>query len=410
MDKQYTWPDGHWNWPIKVTHQHGVRCGEMLWVGGQVDLTTDGVVLNKDDLNTQTQRVIENFARVLEGLDCDLCDLVQLLCFYVNDGSVQESDFLQTVAACLPEGTCTTVSAIPVPYLAYEGMRVEIEGYAMRRENGERIPRTYASNPDASPMAKPFCQALRSGKMIFVSAQYPTDAQGNVQAPGDIIAQTKIEMNQIGSLLAEFGADFNDVVKNNRWYAGNAGVEDFEPAALACASFFNEPGPAATGIPLPRHANPTVMIKLSSVAMLGEDGAHLPRQHVWPDSLWDWTVHLPYQHGVQCEEMIFLGGQVSLDKTGEAVHPSDLTQQTHQAMAHIGTILGALGADYNDVCKVTTFYHGTCGAEALHANLPIRSSYFNNPGPATTGIPLPALAYDNMMIEIDIFAMKKIDS
>ena len=39
------------------------------------------------------------------------------------------------------------------------------------------------------------------------------------------------------------------------------------------------------------------------------------------------------------------------------------------------------------------------------ANLPIRSSYFSDPGPATTGIPLPALAYDSMVIEIDIYAM-----
>ena len=38
-------------------------------------------------------------------------------------------------------------------------------------------------------------------------------------------------------------------------------------------------------------------------------------------------------------------------------------------------------------------------------NLPIRSSYFKEPGPATTGVPLPALAYESMVIEIDAFAM-----
>ena len=140
--------------------------------------------------------------------------------------------------------------------------------------------------------------------------------------------------------------------------------------------------------------------------MLGEDGRRLPRRHVWPESLWDWHVHLPYKHGLQCEEMIFLGGQVSLDKRGQAVHPNDLSAQTHQAMVHIGTILRELGADYEDVCKVTTMYAGGCGAEALNANLPIRSSYFSEPGPATTGVPLPVLAYDAMMVEIDAFAMK----
>ena len=48
-------------------------------------------------------------------------------------------------------------------------------------------------------------------------------------------------------------------------------------------------------------------------------------------------------------------------------------------------------------------------APALHANLPIRSSYFADPGPATTGVPLPALAYESMVIEIDAFAMTEKD-
>ena len=61
------------------------------------------------------------------------------------------------------------------------------------------------------------------------------------------------------------------------------------------------------------------------------------------------------------------------------------------------------------MCKVTTVYHGDCGPDALNANLPIRSSYFSDPGPATTGVPLPALAYDGMMVEIDVFAMTEPD-
>ena len=409
MKKKHAWPEGHWNWPISVTHKHGVRCGEMIWVGGQVDLTPEGVVRNPGDLATQTSNSMSYFGTVLENLDCDLQDLVQLLCFYVNDGSVDEIDFLNMVGDCLPPGTQTTVNAIPVPYLAYQGMRVEIEGYAMRRKNGERTTRTYASNDGMSPLPSPFCQALRSGKMIFVSAQYPIYVNGDVYSPGDIVAQTNHEMEQIGKLLGQFGAGFDDVVKNNRWYAGSSGIDDFEPAAMACAANYKEPGPAATGIPIPRHANPDVTIKLSVVAMLGEDGSHLPRRHVWPDSLWDWHVHLPYKHGLKCDEMIFLGGQVSLDKHGVAVKPHDLSAQTHQAMKHIGTILNDLGVNYGDVCKVTTVYHGDCGPDALNANLPIRSSYFSDPGPATTGVPLPALAYDGMMVEIDVFAMTEPD-
>ena len=405
VKKRYAWPENTWNWPIPVTHKHAVRCGEMIWVGGQVDLTPDGIVRNPGELDTQAQYAIHHFDQALHDLDCDLEDLVWLLCFYVNDGSVSESDFLKMLGSYLPCGAHPAVNAVPVPALAYPGLAVEIEGYAMRREDGRRIKKSVAVDNTLQPLPTPFSQAVRSGNMIFVSAQYPYTPDGNVINPSDSVAQTKRVMTQVCGLLSQFGAEFSDVVKLNRWYAGNVGIDDFEPAALACASFFREPGPAATGIPLPRHADKDIAIKISVVAMLGEDGQHLSKTHSWPDSLWDWHVHLPYKHGVKCAGMIFLGGQVSLNKQGEALYPDDLTAQTHQAMAHIGTILRDLDASYDDVCKVLAMYQASDDADALHQNLSIRSSYFNDPGPATSGVPLPALAYQSMVIEIDAFAM-----
>jgi enamine deaminase RidA (YjgF/YER057c/UK114 family) len=411
VKKRHVWPKGHWNWPIKVTHKHGVRCGDMLWVGGQVDLTSAGEVRNAGDLAAQIPNCITNFGRVLEDLGSGLPDLVKLLCFYVNDGSLDEQAFLASVAAALPGTARPAVTAVPVPYLAYPGMLVEIEGYAMRGSSDRPLPRTVVdSGAGLSPLPEPFVQGLRCGKMIFVSAQTPVDGAGKLHKPNDILAQTEQVMRQIGRVLGSFGASFGDVVKLNRWYVGHGTIADFEPAALACAAHFSEPGPAATGIPLPRHALPGHLLKIEVVAMRGEDGSYLPRRYAWPESLWDWTVHLPYKHGVKCHDMIFLGGQVSLDKQGRAVHPGNLTAQTRQAMTHIGAILRELGAGYDDVCKVTAMYQGSSSEDDLHKNLSIRSSYFSDPGPATTGVPLPVLAYPEMAIEIDVFAMAEPDA
>ena len=405
MKKRFSWPEDHWNWPIDISHKHGVRCGSMVWVDGQVDLSPAGQVRNPGNLSVQTENAMAYFERVLTDLDCDFYDLVTLLCFYVNDDSVNEREFLEKVAACLPPDCHTTVNAVPVPYLAYDDMLVEVEGYAMRRENGERTARTYTQTSPNDILPQPFVQGLHCDKMIFVSGQYPLDDRNQVIAKGDIVGQSNAVAKRLSCVLSELGATFDDVVKSNRWYVGGSGIGNFEAAALAFAENFKEPGPAATGIPIPRHANTDVLIKISLVAMLGQDGSHLPRVHVWPDTLWDWHVHLPYKHGIRCDEMIFLGGQVSLDELGQAVHPDDLSAQTHQAMGHIGTILNELGASYDDVCKITTVYQGSCGADDLNRNLPIRSSYFKTPGPATTGVPLPNLAYDSMAIEIDAFAM-----
>jgi len=286
---------------------------------------------------------------------------------------------------------------------------VEIEAYAMRGINGDPMDRHYAPETAPGSRADKFCTALRCGKMIFTSAQSALDSSGKLQGKGSIVEQSRMLSLNLKRALNHFGADFDDVVKTNRWYCGGDGIEDFEPAALEFAANFTEPGPAATGIPIPLHANPDELVRITVIAMIGENGERLPRRHVWPESLWDWHVHLPYRHGLKCDNMIFLGGQVALNQKGQAVYPGDLTAQTHQAMAHIRTILVALGADYRDVCKVMAVYTGACGAEALNENLPIRSSYFDDPGPATTGVPLPLLAYEGMCIEIDIYAMAAAD-
>ena len=408
MRKRFAWPRGHWDWPIGVTHKHGVRCGQMIWVGGQVDLTPEGEVRNANQMGIQVANSIKNFERVLKELDCQLKDLVKLLCFYVDDGSIAEEEFLSMVAAALPEKARPAITTVPVPHLAYPGMLVEIEGYAMRGVDDAFLPRSYADADDLSPVQGEFARSLRCGKMIFVSGQTPTK-DGELAYAGDIVSQTEKCMAQIENALSEFGADLNDVVKINRWYVGLGMEEDFEPAALACAKHFKDPGPAATGVPLPRFPTAGQMIKIEAVAMLGENGDRLPRRHVWPDGLWDWTIPLPYKHGLKCHDMIFLGGQVSLDQQGRAISPDNLTEQTHRAMGNIGLILKDLGADYSDVCKITTVYTGEADHERLHENLLVRSSYFRDPGPATTGIPLPVLAYPSMNIEIDAFAMAEPD-
>lgn len=277
----------------------------------------------------------------------------------------------------------------------------------MRGRNGERMERQYVPADGLSPLPKPFAQGLRCGRMIYMSGQSPRDGEGRVTDPDDMVAQTNTVMAQHERALETFGAGFGDVVKINRWYGGKGGLDDFEPAALACAANFQEPGPAATGVPIPRHGWDGMRIKIETVAMLGEDGSHLEREHVWPEGHWDWHVHLPYKHGLKCEDMIFLGGQVSLNQKGQAIEPGKLTEQTHASMENIRNILALFGAGFDDVVKVMTVYGGDCGEEALNANLPIRSTYFTDPGPATTGVPLPELAYPGMMVEIDIDAMKE---
>ena len=129
MKKQHAWPEGHWDWPIKVSHKHGVRSGQMIWVGGQCDLTSRGEVRNQGDLSAQIPNVIASFGRVLEELGSGLGDLVKLLCFYVNDGSVDERAFLAMVGKALPPGARPDFTTCAIRWImAYPSLSHSIAG------------------------------------------------------------------------------------------------------------------------------------------------------------------------------------------------------------------------------------------------------------------------------------------
>ncbi len=404
--RTHSWPKGHWNWPIKVTHKHGLRDGEMIHVGGQVDLDPVGNVLHQGNLAAQTKAVVGHIGKVLGELGADLADVVKLTAFYVNDGSGDEQAFLADIGRLLPAGARPVITAVPLPALAYAGMVVEIEAVAMRAADGKRIERTTVDVPGLAKLPEPFAHALRAGEMIYTSGLSADLASGSMHAPGDLIEQSRFVMERIGDALATFGADHQDAVKINIFYTGGGTFEDWQGAARVRAAFYEEPGPAATGIPVPRQADPDNRTRIEITAMRGLDGKRLPRTHVWPKDHWDWPIHLPYKHGLKCGSKIFIGGQVALTPKGEVIKPDDMVAQTRIAMEMIRRVLEGFGAGFDDVVKVLSCYEGKASAEVLHDNLSIRSACFTEPGPASTGVPFPALAYEGMVIEIDIYAIK----
>jgi enamine deaminase RidA (YjgF/YER057c/UK114 family) len=405
LARTHSWPEGHWDWPIHLSHKHGIRCGDMIFVGGQVSLDPQGNVVDPGDIARQTRTVMANIARVLAGFGAGPGDVVKLTAFYESGRGLDADGLLAEMGRAIDASPGPAVVAVPMPCLAYPEMVVEIEAVAMLGVDGAHLARTASVPEGHAPLPAPFSHGLRCGEMIFVSGQTARDASGAVRYPGDIVRQSEAVMENLSAVLAGFGATLDDTVKINAWYAGEGTAEDWETGARVRAGRFAEPGPAATGIPLPGLDAEGLAIAIDIVAMLGEDGSRLPRSHVWPEGHWDWTIHLPYKHGVRCGRLIFLGGQVSLTPDAKVIDPADMVAQTHTSMANIRRVLAGFGAGLDDVVKVGAFYEGGASAGDLHRNLEIRSASFTEPGPASTGIPLPCLAYRDMVIEIEVVAM-----
>ena len=339
------------------------RRGRLGFVGGQADVSAAGAVAR--------------VGRALDGLGLGLGDLVKLAVFYASDGSVDEQALLEDVTAALPVRPGPALTVVSVPYLAQTGALVEIEGVAA---DGER---RVVAEPGAL-----FADAVRSGELVWTSAQTTT------AAPGDIVRQTELVIERLRSLAGELGAELDDAVKVNIYYVGEGTAEDWEVAARVRGAAFREPAAAATGIPIPRFADERVLCSMELWAMRAGDGSPLPREHVWPEGHWDWPIHLPWKHGCRCGDLVFVGGQVSLRGLGEVVDAGDLDGQTRTAVANIDKVLAGFGASLDDVVKVNAFYED----RGERVDLTWAG------GTATTGVPLPYLAYRDMVVEIEVVA------
>ena len=121
------------------------------------------------------------------------------------------------------------------------------------------------------------------------------------------------------------------------------------------------------------------------------------------------TVSKPsnYTHVVQAQagRIVFVSGQVAIDKDGNVVGKGDLGAQAEQVFENLKACLASAGAGFNDVTKMTTFI---VNYQPEHRAVlgGIRQRYLpaENP-PASTLLGVQALAQPEILIEIEATAV-----
>ena len=105
------------------------------------------------------------------------------------------------------------------------------------------------SSPGAPKPIGPYSPALRSGQLLFVSGQVPTDPTTGTLVTGDIAAETRQVMENIGRLLVAGGLDFSAVVRSTVFLAD---MNDFQAMNAVYGSYFTEPYPARATVQVAR--------------------------------------------------------------------------------------------------------------------------------------------------------------
>ncbi len=115
-----------------------------------------------------------------------------------------------------------------------------------------------------------------------------------------------------------------------------------------------------------------------------------------------------YSHGVKIDvgdcEMIFVTGQIAMDKDGNAVAPGDIARQTQFVFENISKILGEGSASLDDVVKAVIYVKDISKFREISG---VRNRYFAKSKPVSTLVEVSKLVKEGCDIEIDVIAVRK---
>lgn len=230
-----------------------LRAGETIWIGTLLPRAADGAVIAAGQAGKQTEHLLDQLAERLAAFGADLADVVKLHTVYAPAPGAWAEIAHARARRFGDPATAPAAVDVPVPHLSPAGVAVRMEAIALRGMDGRRVKRTALHAPGAGrpPVAWPFPGAVKCADKLFIGAQWPFGADGQVMDPDDGEAQTRQAMNAMGDLLALAGMTFRHVVKATTHYRGGPTPEDLHANMGVRNRYYTRPGPASTGIPLP---------------------------------------------------------------------------------------------------------------------------------------------------------------
>jgi len=109
--------------------------------------------------------------------------------------------------------------------------------------------KTAISSGDAPKAIGPYSQAVRAGSLLFLSGQVALDPATGQMVDGDVSAQTRRVMENLGAVLKAAGLSFADVARTTIYLAD---MNDFAKVNEVYATYFKEPFPARATVQVAR--------------------------------------------------------------------------------------------------------------------------------------------------------------
>jgi aminoacrylate peracid reductase len=113
-----------------------------------------------------------------------------------------------------------------------------------------------------------FSTAIARDGWLFVSGLTAWSPERGVERPGDIVHQTEVIYERLGSVLRQAGCAFGDVVATREFITT---TDRYRETADVRRRYFSEPFPAATGVVVAGLLRPGVVIEIEAIAAIPAD-------------------------------------------------------------------------------------------------------------------------------------------
>ena len=110
----------------------------------------------------------------------------------------------------------------------------------------------------------------------------------------------------------------------------------------------------------------------------------------------------PYSQAIQAGNLLFVSGQVAIQKSTGNLITNNIQEETHQVMKNLSEILKAAGMDFTQVVKCTIFLKDMNNFPKVNE---VYGSYFSSQPPARETVEVNRLPKD-VNIEISCIAVK----
>jgi len=110
----------------------------------------------------------------------------------------------------------------------------------------------------------PYSPGLRVGNLLFLSGQIPVDPATGAVVDGDVRAQTRRVMENMGALLAAGGATFAQVARCTVFLAD---MNDFAAVNEVYGSYFQQPAPTRSTVQVARLPK-DVRVEIDGIAVI----------------------------------------------------------------------------------------------------------------------------------------------